>query len=245
MAIVETCESPGWRRHKGLVLTGRPFLHGVDGGGTGMVGKAEADGARAGGTVNDGTDIAGAGGNRKGRQGKASDTGKLTVQRQRTGGGNRAQRRAPRKDSWTVAKERLFLETLAETCNASEAARAADMSRASAYRRKQADPAFARAWDAAIDVGYAEIEALLMREVLFGSEVEELTLDADGAVKGRKIKRTRNLTIALRLLTLYRDKVTKIRATQGEGGRPDSPAAMAQVGGVLDDIGRLRAAAGT
>ncbi len=129
-----------------------------------------------------------------------STRGKLVARRQRVGAGGtaRAQKGRARKDGWTKVKERRFLETLAETCNASEAAREAGMCRASAYRRRQSDAGFARAWDEALDVGYAEIEALLMREVLFGSEVEELTLDGEGAVKGRKVKRTRNLTVALR-----------------------------------------------
>ncbi len=175
---------------------------------------------------------------------------KLVARRQRVGGTARVQKRKPRKDSWTRTKERRFLETLAETCNASEAARDAGLCRASAYRRRQSDAGFARAWDEALDVGYAEIEALLMREVLFGSEVEELTLDGEGAVKGRKIKRTRNLTVALRLMTLHRDRVDKRRAEAGHGqagqggaGRPDSPDAIARVADVLGAIGRRRAAA--
>ncbi|WP_254913818.1 hypothetical protein [Sphingobium sp. Z007] len=166
----------------------------------------------------------------------------LVARRQRVGGTARAQKGRVRKDGWTKVKERRFLETLAETCNASEAAREAGMCRASAYRRRQSDAGFGRAWDEALDVGYAEIEALLMREVLFGSEVEELTLDGEGAVKGRKIKRTRNLTVALRLLTLHRDRVDKRRVAQGEAGRPDSPDAIARVKDVLGAIGRRRVA---
>ncbi|WP_416464407.1 hypothetical protein [Sphingomonas sp. VDB2] len=168
---------------------------------------------------------------------------RLVARRQRVGGAVRAQKGKARKDGWTKAKERLFLETLAETCNASEAARAAGLCRASAYRRRQGDAGFARAWDEALDVGYAEIEALLMREVLFGSEVEELTLDGEGAVKGRKIKRTRNLTVALRLLTLHRDRMEKRRAGAGPGEaeRPDSPDAIARVKDVLGAIRRRRA----
>ncbi|MEC3911649.1 hypothetical protein U5A82_14585 [Sphingobium sp. CR2-8] len=164
----------------------------------------------------------------------------LVAQRQRVGGKSRAQKRRPRADGWTKAKEKLFLETLAETCNASEAARAADMCRASAYRRRSANAAFAQAWDEALDVGYAEIEALLMREILFGGEVEELTLDGEGAVKGRKVKRTRNLTVALRLLTLHRDRMEKRRAAQLAGAGPDSADAKARVADVLGAIGRRR-----
>ena len=169
----------------------------------------------------------------------------LVTRRQHVGGTARAQKAKARADGWTKRTERLFLETLAETCNVSEAARVAGACRASAYRRRRADAGFANAWDEALDVGYAEIEALLMREVLFGSEVEELTLDSDGAVKGRKVKRTRNLTVALRLLTLHRDRMEKRRAAQMDAGRPDSPDAIARVADVLGAIRRRRAETGT
>jgi hypothetical protein len=175
--------------------------------------------------------------------GEGASGAPMVAQRQRAGGEGRPQKRQRRKDSWTKKEQRLFLETLAETCNASEAARVADVCRASAYRRRSADAAFARAWDEALDVGYAEIETLLMREVLFGSEVEELTLDGEGAVKARKVKRTRNLTVALRLLTLHRERIEKRRAEQGAAGRPDSPDAVARVANVLEAIGRMEMAA--
>ncbi|WCP14690.1 hypothetical protein sphantq_03139 [Sphingobium sp. AntQ-1] len=199
---------------KGLVRKDRPLLLG--GHGDGGTGMGAETGARGG----------------------------LVARRQRVGGTARAQKGKARKDGWTKVKERRFLETLAETCNASEAAREAGMCRASAYRRRQSDAGFARAWEEALDVGYAEIEALLMREVLFGSEVEELTLDGEGVVKGRKVKRTRNLTVALRLLTLHRDRVDRRRAEAGQGaaGRPDSPDAIARVEDVLGAIGRRRVA---
>ena len=173
------------------------------------------------------------------------EEGQALVQgRQRAGGETRTQKRQRRSDSWTKAKEAQFLTELAESCNVSEAAREAGVCRASAYSRRATDAAFARAWEEALDVGYAEIETLLMREVLFGSEVEELVLDGEGAVKGRKVKRSRNLTVALRLLTLHRERVAIRRAAQGAAGRPDSPDAIARVRDVLAEIRRRRAAAG-
>ncbi|WP_037472697.1 hypothetical protein, partial [Sphingobium sp. ba1] len=117
--------------------------------------------------------------------------------RQAVADGTRAQQRKARKDSWTRAQEREFLEVLATTCNVSEAARVAGVRRAGAYERRQRDARFAADWDRAIDIGYAEIEAMLMREVLFGSESEEIVLDGEGAVKSRKVKRGRDLKLAL------------------------------------------------
>ncbi|OAN53536.1 hypothetical protein [Sphingobium sp. TCM1] len=169
----------------------------------------------------------------------------LVAQRQAAGGAVRAQKRRPRRDGWSKADVGRFMAVLAETCNASEAARAVGKCRAGAYDRRRRDPAFGRAWDAALDMGYAEIEAMLMREVLFGSETEEITLDGEGVVKARKVKRGRNLAIALRLLSFHHDRVLKIRAANDAGGdRPDSPDAVARVRRALEEIRRRRATAG-
>ncbi|OHC95745.1 MAG: hypothetical protein A3H25_16340 [Sphingomonadales bacterium RIFCSPLOWO2_12_FULL_63_15] len=164
--------------------------------------------------------------------------------RQAVADGTRAQQRKARKDSWTRAQEREFLEVLATTCNVSEAARVAGVRRAGAYERRQRDARFAADWDRAIDIGYAEIEAMLMREVLFGSESEEIVLDGEGAVKSRKVKRGRDLKLALQLLIRHRDKVAAYRAAAGVQ-RPDSPDAVARLRRAMDEIARKRAATGT
>lgn len=59
---------------------------------------------------------------------------------------------APRHDGWTPERERLFLTNLAETGVVADAARAAGMTRESAYARRNsaAGHAFALGWDAAI-----------------------------------------------------------------------------------------------
>jgi hypothetical protein len=179
----------------------------------------------------------------------AERTGGLVAQRQRIGkdGAARPQQRRARADGWTRAQERMFLETLAETCNASEAARVAGKCRAGAYRRRGIDPAFAKAWDEALDMGYAEIELMLMRAALFGTEAEEVTTDADGAVKARKVKRAPSLTVALRLFLCHREKVAKIRAgreaARQQAERPDSAEAIALVDAVMGEVTRRRAAA--
>ena len=156
--------------------------------------------------------------------------------RQAVADGTRAQQRKARKDSWTRAQEVEFLEVLSTTCNVSEAARVAGVRRAGAYERRQRDARF--------DIGYAEIEAMLMREVLFGSESEEIVLDGEGAVKSRKVKRGRDLKLALQLLIRHRDKVAAYRAAAGVQ-RPDSPDAVARLRRAMDEIARKRAATGT
>lgn len=162
----------------------------------------------------------------------------LVPQRQRAGGTVKAQLRKARKDSWTERKEGIFFATLAQTCNASEAAREAKVCRASAYRRKATDPAFAQAWDAALDEGYGEIELALMRAALFGSESEERVRDGDGVVKTHKVKRAPNLSVALRLLVVHRERVAAIRkermARAAAGVREDETAVRQRVQAALE-----------
>ena len=77
-----------------------------------------------------------------------------------------AQLRTPRKDGWTEKRRRMFIETLAATCNVSEAARVAGMNQSTAYSLKGRDAGFAREWAKALSIGYAELEALLLRSWL-------------------------------------------------------------------------------
>lgn len=169
----------------------------------------------------------------------------LVPQRQAAGGTTGAQMRRRRKDGWSKADEATFLAVLAETCNASEAARQIGKGRTSAYRRKKADPGFARAWEEAIEMGYGEIELMLMRAVLFGSETEEIVMDGEGAVKTRKVKRQGNPAVALRLLTFYRDRMERRRAERAAQEGPGGPAAIAQVDALFDQIRRRRATEGS
>ncbi len=169
---------------------------------------------------------------------------KLIVQRGAVGGKARAQLRQPRKDAWTKADVRIFMDALAETLNVSEAARIAGKSRAGAYARRQRYPEFAKAWQQAIDIGYAELEAALLRDLLFGQEVEEVTLDGAGAVQVRKIKRGRDQRIALAMLDRWHDKVALSR--QGAMGRgPETPSNVARLKKALAELREKRAAAGT
>lgn len=173
----------------------------------------------------------------------------VVVQRQARGkasaGAARPQRRAARRDGWSKDEMAQFVAVLAEGCNVTEAARAAGRCRQRAYERRRADPAFARAWDMALEQGYAEIELMLMRASLFGTESEETILDSVGAVKGRKVKRGVNLGVALRLFQLHRERVARIRAEEADraGDGPDGADARRRVDAMLDDIRRQRALA--
>lgn len=66
----------------------------------------------------------------------------------------------PRRTARTDRARETFLATLRETCNVSEAARAAKIGRRTAYDWRDADEDFAAAWDDAEDEA---VDALEMR----------------------------------------------------------------------------------
>ncbi len=170
--------------------------------------------------------------------------GALTVQRsQRGASGSGPQLKAVRKDGWTPARRKKFLEALAATCNVSEAARAAGKNLSGAYYQRRRDPGFAREWSQALNVGYAELEALLLRQSLFGVEQEEVTLDSEGAVRSRKVKRAHPHVVAVRLLLAHRATVEKMRAEEMRDGS-EAEDALAKMRAVMDEVRRRREAAG-
>lgn len=153
----------------------------------------------------------------------------------RAGGMNGPQLKAVSKRGWTPARRKRFLTTLAQTCNVREAARAAGKEVSNAYYLKKVDPGFARAWAEALTIGYDELETLMLRQALFGSEQEEVTLDGEGAVKGRKIKRGHPHVVGIRLLTSHRKEALAARGemmrdrADGEEAREQLRAALQQV----------------
>ena len=62
--------------------------------------------------------------------------------------------RRDRAGGWTAAKEARFIERLRETCSVWLASAAVGLSTVSAYRRRQAQPGFAHAWDEAERTGW-------------------------------------------------------------------------------------------
>lgn len=66
---------------------------------------------------------------------------------------------------WSDAAEARFLDHLAATCNVTASADAAGFTRVAIYKRRRRDSAFAERWQAALDQGYARIEALVLRRI--------------------------------------------------------------------------------
>ncbi|MET0248554.1 MAG: hypothetical protein ABW164_02370, partial [Sphingobium sp.] len=117
----------------------------------------------------------GEGEEKKGKRGAAPGSGAakaaaigpgrtLVVRRsKRAGGVHGPQLKAVRKRGWTAARRARFLTVLAQTCNVTEAVRAAGKDLGSAYYLKKIDPGFARAWAEALSIGYDELETLMLR----------------------------------------------------------------------------------
>lgn len=88
--------------------------------------------------------------------------------------------RKPRKDGWSPAKQRRFVEWLADTGSVIVAARAVGMSENSCYRLRRSPGAenFAAAWRAAIDVAAARLIDVAFDRAVNGSK--EAIYNRDG-----------------------------------------------------------------
>lgn len=58
----------------------------------------------------------------------------------------------------TPKKRKLFLETLADTCNVRDSCKAAGIARNSVYLWRKADAKFAKEWEEALDLGADALE---------------------------------------------------------------------------------------
>lgn len=131
-----------------------------------------------------------------------------------------AQVRQTRKDGWSAQRQAQFLEALEDSFNVAQAARDVGMSVQSAYKLRQRDPGFAQGWAEALERGYAELEMLLLRQALYGTEQVETIDPGDGGPQ--RVKRVTHYPhgMAIRLLFAHHASVAAVRAARG-GERPD------------------------
>jgi hypothetical protein len=115
-------------------------------------------------------------------------------------GGKRVRKVAPSYRSWTPAKQRAFLEALAESCNVKLAAKQACVSTSAAYVRRGKDASFRAGWDQALATGYAQLEMMLLERALHG--VEKTVIARDGT---KTVMREYSDRVALALLRMHRD----------------------------------------
>ena len=92
---------------------------------------------------------------------------------------------------WSDEAEALFLDHLAATCNVTAAAEACGFSGAALYYRRRNDPAFAKRWQAALEIGYAHIEALLLQRAI--EALETFAPDPTVAIAEPAFKEARQL----------------------------------------------------
>lgn len=124
---------------------------------------------------------------------------------------------------WNKAKEAIFFEALAATCNVAHSAEMAGMGKCGAYQRKQRDPAFAAAWRQALGIGFAELEMQLLRQSLNGSIRTETVIDsATGAAKQVKTVHSFPHNVGIRLLLVHREEVERYRRFEAAAGHGKS-----------------------
>ena len=69
---------------------------------------------------------------------------------------------------WSAERQRLFLETLAETGSVHLASSSARLTARSAYRLRTRSPAFAAAWDAALQLSVGRLSAIVFDRAIHG-----------------------------------------------------------------------------
>lgn len=148
------------------------------------------------------------------------------------------QRRVMRKDGWTKEARSRFLEVLRSTANVREAARAVGKRHCGAYALRKRDPGFAALWIEALEQGYAELEMMLIRHSLFGTERTELIREGGsrhGRVKATKTVHSFPLATAMQLHRLHARHVGDYRIAQALE-RPNDAAVIDRVRLAMADI---------
>ena len=127
-------------------------------------------------------------------------------------GGKRVRKLRASHRSWTKAKEKAFLEALSASCNVKLAAKKAGVSTSQAYVRRASNASFRSAWDAALCVGYAQLEMMLLEQALHG--VEKTVIARDGTTT---VMREYSDRVALALLRMHRETVAIANEGVDEG----------------------------
>ena len=117
-------------------------------------------------------------------------------------GGAAPQRTARRASDWTPQMVEQVVETIADSCNVTLAARAIGRSMTNVYRHRARDATFRRHWEQALAIGYSRLELMLLERALHG--VEKVVALKDG---GQSVMRDYDNRTALALLRMHRDGV--------------------------------------
>jgi hypothetical protein len=93
---------------------------------------------------------------------------------------------------WSAERQRLFLETLAETGSVHLSSAAARLSARSAYRLRTRSPAFAAAWDTALQLSVGRLAAIAFDRAING-RIEQVYKDGN-LVAEKRVPSDRLLT---------------------------------------------------
>jgi len=119
------------------------------------------------------------------------------------GAKGRPQLRKIHKGKWTPEVRKLFLAHLAESANVRAAALEVGLGYQGAYRLRRSDAGFARAWQAAVDEGFDQLEMELLRRALFGTERTTIRRDDSGQIVSETVVRHYPDAHALRLFSMH------------------------------------------
>ena len=97
-----------------------------------------------------------------------------------------------RRAGWSAERQRYFLATLAETGSVHLAAEAARLSARSAYKLRTRSPAFAAAWDTALQLAVGRLSAIVFDRAINGG-IEQIYCDGD-LVGERRVPNDKLLT---------------------------------------------------
>ena len=139
-------------------------------------------------------------------------------------------RRAPRGGFYGAARQ-AFLDHLAACCNVTAAAAAAGVGVSTVYDARRREPAFAQAWDEAIEAGYATLEALLIERAALGGSY----VPGETRVPGPE---TIDTWLALDLLRLSRMEKAKLKRPGAPPRRASEKALNAAITAQLDVLAR-------
>ena len=115
-------------------------------------------------------------------------------------GGKTRRLQKPSARSWSKTKAKAFLEVLAETCNAAEAARQSGVSVSTVARRRRIDAGFRASWMEAIAIAYQRLELVMLERAFDGTE--KVVIRRDGS---EERMREYSNQLGLALLKMYRE----------------------------------------
>lgn len=137
------------------------------------------------------------------------------------GGGRRVIANRARHDYFGEKKRETFLRHLRETSNVRLSARRTGINHKTAYDRMKRDPAFARAWQEALDDGFSALAMQMLQHARFGVPRP--------VVRGpHKVVEVRDYdhTLAMRLLTMQERGMKQRQAEDAARGDPDMPSRL-------------------